>query len=453
MRFSPRPYQEVAIERMVETPFQLLALRMGAGKTVCTLTAVDDLMYDSFEVTKTLVVAPKRVAELVWHTEVGKWDHLKDLKVQRVLGTSRERMQALCIPADVYVINRENFCWLVNLVAESKQSWPFDCVIVDENRGFKDRSSKSWKALKAIRQAVKRLFILTGTPDPNGTLEELWPQISVMDSGQRLGKSLTAFYDRWYKPDKRNGHVIYSYKLRPGAREEIYSAVADVMLSVDSNIQLPARIDNVVPVAFDMTRYEEMKAEMVSGEIEAPSAAVLAGKLAQMANGACYDSQKNVVEIHPEKLEALAEILEQGEPVLCFTAYQHDQARILARFPQGRVFDGEESLRDWRAGKVPLLLMHPASGGHGVDGLQDGGSVAVWFGLPFSLDLYEQANARLHRSGQTKGVVVHHLVAQGTIDEQIMRVLETKGDMQAALLDAVRQHMPRKVTPTPVATA
>jgi SNF2 family DNA or RNA helicase len=450
MRFSPRPYQAVAIERMVETPYQLLALRMGAGKTVCTLTAVDDLMYDRFEVSKTLVVAPKRVAELVWHSEVGKWDHLKDLRVQRVLGSAKARIEALCNPADVYVINRENFLWLVALVEESGQPWPFDCVIVDENRGFKDRSSKSWRALKAIRRHVRKLFILTGTPDPNGTLEDLWPQISVMDMGQRLGKSLTAFYDRWYRPDKRSGHVVYTYKLRPGAREEIYSAVADVMLSVDSNIQLPERIDNVVPVAFDMARYEEMKAEMVSGEIEAPSAAVLAGKLAQMANGACYDAQKNVVEIHPEKLDALGEILEQGEPVLCFTAYQHDQARIRARFPQARVFDGEAALRDWKAGRVPLLLMHPASGGHGVDGLQEGGSVAVWFGLPFSLDLYEQANARLHRSGQTKGVVVHHLVAQGTIDEQIMRVLERKGDMQAALLDAVRQHLPRTAHPATV---
>lgn len=439
MRFSPRDYQQVAINRMLETPYQLLALRMGAGKTVCTLTAVDDLMYDRFEVSKTLVVAPKRVAELVWHTEVGKWDHLRGMRVQRVLGPAKDRLAALETPADVYVINRENFLWLVDLFGDQ---WPFDCVVVDENRGFKDRSSKSWKALKAIRKAIRRLFILTGTPDPNGTLEDLWPQISVMDMGQRLGRSLTAFYDRWYKPDKRSGHVIYTYKLRPGAREEIYSAVADVMLSVDSNIRLPERIDNVVPVAFDMTRYEELKAEMVSGEIEAPSAAVLAGKLAQMANGACYDAQKSVVEIHPEKLEALSEIVEQGEPVLCFTAYQHDQARILAKFPQARVFDGEDSLRDWQQGKVPLLLMHPASGGHGVDGLQLGGSVAVWFGLPFSLDLYEQANARLHRSGQTKGVVVHHLVAQGTIDEQIMRVLERKGDMQAALLAAVKQHLP-----------
>lgn len=439
MRFSPRDYQQVAINRMLETPYQLLALRMGAGKTVCTLTAVDDLMYDRFEVSKTLVVAPKRVAELVWHTEVGKWDHLRGMRVQRVLGPAKARLAALETPADVYVINRENFLWLVDLFGDQ---WPFDCVVVDENRGFKDRSSKSWKALKAIRKAIRRLFILTGTPDPNGTLEDLWPQISVMDMGQRLGRSLTVFYDRWYKPDKRSGHVIYTYKLRPGAREEIYSAVADVMLSVDSNIRLPERIDNVVPVAFDMTRYEELKAEMVSGEIEAPSAAVLAGKLAQMANGACYDAQKSVVEIHPEKLEALSEIVEQGEPVLCFTAYQHDQARILAKFPQARVFDGEGSLRDWQQGKVPLLLMHPASGGHGVDGLQLGGSVAVWFGLPFSLDLYEQANARLHRSGQTKGVVVHHLVAQGTIDEQIMRVLERKGDMQAALLAAVKQHLP-----------
>ena len=440
MRFSPRAYQAMAIQRMLDSPVQLLALPMGAGKSVITLTAIQELMFDRFEVSKVLVVAPLRVAELVWHAEVQKWDHLQGLTVERVLGDKRERMAALMRPADVYVINRENFAWLVELVEVSGEAWPFDCVIVDENIGFKDRGSKSWKALKRVRDQVKRLYMLTGTPTPNG-LMELWAQISIMDQGQRLGRSLTAYRDRWFAPDKRNGMVVYTWKLRPGAEAEIYAAVGDVMLSVQGGVSLPQRIDNVVPVAVSdaaRRRMREIEQTMVTGNVSASSAGVLAGKLAQMANGAVYDDLGGVEEIHPAKLEALGEIVEQGEPVLCLITYRHDWTRIKAAFPQARQFDGEASLRAWQAGKVPLLVMHPASGGHGVDGLQLGGNTVAWFGLPFSLDLYQQANARLHRSGQTQGVVVHHLVAQGTVDERVMAVLAAKGDMQQALLDAVK---------------
>ena len=440
MRFSPRPYQAMAIQRMLDSPVQLLALPMGAGKSVISLTAVQELMFDRFEVGKVLVVAPLRVAELVWHAEVKKWDHLQGLTVERVLGSKRDRLAALDRPADVHVINRENFAWLVELVEESGEAWPWDCVIVDENIGFKDRGSKSWKALKRIRGQVKRLYMLTGTPTPNG-LMELWAQVSIMDQGQRLGRSLTAYRDRWFSPDKRNGMVVYTWKLRPGAEAEIYAAVGDVMLSVQGGVSLPERIDNVVPVAVGdaaRRRMREIEQTMVTGNVSASSAGVLAGKLAQMANGAVYDDLGAVEEIHPAKLEALGEIVEQGEPVLCLITYRHDWARIKAAFPQARQFDGEASLRAWQAGKVPLLVMHPASGGHGVDGLQLGGNTVVWFGLPFSLDLYQQANARLHRSGQTQGVVVHHLVAQGTVDERVMAVLAAKGDMQQALLDAVK---------------
>lgn len=440
MRFSPRPYQAMAIQRMLDNPVQLLALPMGAGKSVISLTAVQELMFDRFEVGKVLVVAPLRVAELVWHAEVRKWDHLQGLTVERVLGSRALRMAALSRQADVFVINRENFAWLVELVEESGEPWPFDCVIADENIGFKDRGSKSWKALKRIRGQVKRLYMLTGTPTPNG-LMELWAQISIMDQGQRLGRSLTAYRDRWFTPDKRNGMVVYTWKLRPGAEAEIYAAVGDVMLSVQGGVSLPERIDNVVPVAVGdaaRRRMREIEQTMVTGNVSASSAGVLAGKLAQMANGAVYDDLGAVEEIHRAKLEALGEIVEQGEPVLCLITYRHDWARIKAAFPQARQFDGEASLRAWQAGKAPLLVMHPASGGHGVDGLQLGGNTVVWFGLPFSLDLYQQANARLHRSGQTRGVVVHHLVAQGTVDERVMAVLAAKGDMQQALLDAVK---------------
>ena len=432
MRFSPRPYQQTAIDRMVDRPYQLLALRMGAGKTVCALTAVQKMGL------KTLIVAPKRVAEMVWHTEAAKWEHTKGLRVERVLGSPTERVGALGREADVYVINRENFVWLVERM---HKAWPFKCVIADENRGFKDRSSQSWKALKKVRPGIRKLFILTGTPTPNSLLE-LWPQISIMDMGKRLGTGITKYRDRWFVPGRRNGMVVYDWVAKPGAAEEIYGLVADVMLSVDSELELPERLDNIVQVSMPKpawARYRELVEELVSGSVVAANAAVLAGKLGQMANGAVYDYAGQVEHIHDGKLDALQEIVDQGEPVLCFTAYRHDQDRICKRFPQAVLFDGEQSLREWQAGRVPLLLMHPASGGHGVDGLQVGGRVAVWFGLPFSLELYEQANARLHRSGQTRGVVVHHLVAANTIDERIMTVLETKGNMQAALLAAVKE--------------
>jgi hypothetical protein len=267
---------------------------------------------------------------------------------------------------------------------------------------------------------------------------ELWPQISVLDGGERLGRSLTSYRDRWFVPDKRKGSIVYSWKLKPGAVSEIYAAVADVMLSVESDLALPERLDNVIPVKFDLTEYRELASEMVCGEITAANAGVLAGKLAQMANGAVYDAERGVHVVHDAKLDALSEIAEQGEPVLVLTSYRHDQDRILAAFPDAVVFDGESSLARWMRGEIAMLLMHPASGGHGVDGLQIGGRVAVWFGLPFSLELYEQANARLHRSGQQNNVVIHHLVAVETIDEVIMDVLASKGDMQRSLLEAVK---------------
>ena len=434
MLYSARPAQVVTQARMLENPYQLVALRMGGGKTVATLTAINDL-----NLAKTLVVAPKRVAEMVWHREAAKWDHLAKMRVAKVLGTPDQRMRGLMQDADVYVVNRENFVWLVKLVAESKQPWPFDCVVIDENIGFKDRSSKSWQALKSVRKAVERLYILTGTPDPNGDLLDLWSQISMLDGGKRLGTGITKYKDRWYLPDKRNGTTIYSWKLKPGARAEIQELVRDVMVSIDSDTQLPPRIDNVVPVPFNRKRYDEMEATQISGPVVAVNPAVLAGMLAQMANGAVYDDQRVVHPIHEGKLDALAEIVEQGEPVLCFISYVHDWDRIKERFPEAVKFTGDDVLDDWQAGNIKLMVMHPASGGHGVDGLQVGGNVAVWYGLPFSLDLYEQAVARLHRPGQKNHVVVHHLVAINTIDERIMQVLETKGDMQQALIDAVKE--------------
>jgi len=437
MHFSPEPFQQAAIDRMLGMDYQLLALRMGGGKTAITLTVINELMFNRFEISKVLVVCPKRVAELVWHTEAAKWDHTKHLRVIRVLGSQYERIKALALAGEVYVINRENFVWLVNLYRNSKAPWPFDCVVIDENRGFKDRTSESWKHVNKIRSMVSRMYLLTGTPAPN-TLLELWPQISMLDRGQRLGKTLGGYREKYFLPDKRNGNVIYTWRLRQGADKLIYKQVADVMFHVESEHELPERTDNVIKVSFDMKRYNEIEATYITGSVVAVNAAVLAGKLAQMANGAVYDDQENVVSIHEAKLDALGEVLDQGEPVLCFTTYVHDQQRIMKRFPEAVKFDGERSMKLWAQGKIKLLLMHPDSGGHGVDGLQEHGNVIVWFGLPFSLDKYEQASARLHRKGQKKPVTVHHIVAVNTIDERIMQVLATKGDMQQALLDAVK---------------
>jgi len=437
MHFSPEPFQQAAIDRMLGMDYQLLALRMGGGKTAITLTVINELMFNRFEISKVLVVCPKRVAELVWHTEAAKWDHTKHLRVIRVLGSQYERIKALALAGEVYVINRENFVWLVNLYRNSKAPWPFDCVVIDENRGFKDRTSESWKHVNKIRSMVSRMYLLTGTPAPN-TLLELWPQISMLDRGQRLGKTLGGYREKYFLPDKRNGNVIYTWRLRQGADKLIYKRVADVMFHVESEHELPERTDNVIKVSFDMKRYNEIEATYITGSVVAVNAAVLAGKLAQMANGAVYDDQENVVSIHEAKLDALGEVLDQGEPVLCFTTYVHDQQRIMKRFPEAVKFDGERSMKLWAQGKIKLLLMHPDSGGHGVDGLQEHGNVIVWFGLPFSLDKYEQASARLHRKGQKKPVTVHHIVAVNTIDERIMQVLATKGDMQQALLDAVK---------------
>lgn len=436
MEFLPRPSQQVAIDRMLANDYQLLALRMGAGKTSVALTVVNELLFNQFEVSRVLVVAPLRVAQLVWHAEAAKWSHTRHLRVVKVLGDQLSRIRALAAPGDVFVINRENFLWLVKLMMASKDGWPFDCVIIDENKGFKDRNSESWKHLMRVRSQISKLYLLTGTPAPN-TLLELWPQVTMLDQGQRLGRRLTGYRERYFLPDKRNGNIIYTWRLKQGAERLIYKAVEDVMLSVESGVELPERIDNVIEVEFDMKRYVEMEQTFVSGMVSAPNPAVLAGKLRQMANGAVYDDQRYPHWIHDAKLDALEEIVEQGEPVLCFTEYQHDQLRIVERFPHAVVFDGEKSMANWRAGKIKLLLMHPASGGHGVDGLQFGGHVIVWFALPFSLDAYEQATARIHRSGQDKNVTVHHLVAKRTIDEKIMQVLAMKGKAQQKLLDAV----------------
>jgi SNF2 family DNA or RNA helicase len=446
VKFNPYNYQSYVTNQIIEHPYSALFLDMGMGKTVCSLTAVSDLLYDMFEICRVLVIAPLRVAEDTWSREVDKWDHLDYLKISKILGPQKKRLEALEAKADIYVINRENVEWLVD---HYKSKWPFDMVIIDELSSFKSPKANRFRALRKVRPLIKRIVGLTGTPAPN-TLIDLWPQIYLLDQGERLGKTLTEYRNRYFNPGKRNGVIIYSWDLKPGAKEEIYQKISDICFSMRSKdyLDLPERIDRIVPVTLSPAAkkyYEQMEKDLVleimDNEITANSAAVLSNKLLQMANGAIYDEDKNVTEIHQEKLKALEEIIEvnEGKSILVFYGYKHDHDRIHGYLKNYQVRDLKTSqdISDWNNGKIKIMLSHPASSGHGLN-LQDGGNIIVWFGLTWSLELYKQANARLHRQGQKNSVVINHLVAPGTVDEDVMRALERKDVNQSALLEAVK---------------
>lgn len=451
MKFKPYPYQEEAIRRIIEQPATGLFLDMGMGKTVITLTAIEKLMYDYFEVNKALVIAPKRVAETTWPDEVKAWDHLRNLRVSVVLGSEEKRLKALQQEADIYVINRENVVWLVETLG---RRWPFDMVVIDELSSFKSPKAKRFRALRRVRPKIKRIVGLTGTPAPNGLID-LWPQIYLLDQGERLGRTVTGYRARYFEPEKMDSsrQIVYKWRLKPGAEKAIYRKLEDICVSMRAEdwLTLPERIDRIIPVKLPdaaYSKYQELERQMLltyaDGDVVASTGATLAGKLLQIANGAVYDENKGVKEIHTAKLEALEDVLEaaNGKPVLVFYTYQHDLDRILARFPQARLLDTEQDIRDWNNGTIELMLAHPAAAGHGLN-LQAGGHIIAWFGLPWSLELYQQANARLYRQGQTNRVVIHHLVAQGTIDEDVMVALRDKEHDQNALLKAVKWRMER----------
>ena len=446
MRFEPFPYQQEAIRRIIEQPAAGLFLDMGMGKTVITLTAINELMFDRFEVARVLVIAPKRVAETTWPDEVKAWDHLRHLRVSLVLGNERQRIEALRRQADIYVINRENVVWLVERLG---RRWPFDMVVIDELSSFKSPSAKRFRALRKVRPLIKRIVGLTGTPAPNGLID-LWPQIYLLDQGERLGRTVTGYRERYFLPEKLDSsrRIVYTWKPKPGAEEAIYKKLADLCVSMKAEdwLALPERIDRVVTVKLPGEAYEQyrqMERDLLlpyaDGDVVATTGATLAGKLLQMANGAVYDEHGKVRVIHEAKLDALEDVVEaaNGRPVLVFYSYQHDLARIKARFPEARTLETERDVRDWNAGKVAIMLAHPAAAGHGLN-LQAGGNIIAWFGLPWSLELYQQANARLYRQGQTRSVIIHHLVAQGTIDEAVMEALRAKKLTQESLLKAVK---------------
>lgn len=442
MKYNPHNYQQFATDFILEHPVSCLMLDMGLGKTIITLTALWQLTLDSFDVSRILVIAPKRVAADTWPKELTKWEHLKGLDASLVMGTQAEREAALRRQTFLYIINRENVSWLVE-----NHHWDFDMVVIDELSSFKSNQAQRFKALKKVRPLVSRIVGLTGTPAPNSLLD-LWPQMYLMDMGQRLGRFIGGFRERFFTPDKRSREIIYSYKPREGAEEAIYDLISDICISMKAvdYLDMPELIMNRVEVSMDSRErkiYDDFQRDMVVNlhgeELDAVNAAVLSGKLLQMANGAVYGENHKVLRIHDRKLDALEDLVEaaNGKPLLVAYWYEHDLQRIKARFKTARCIDTTKDIDDWNAGRIPLALIHPASAGHGLN-LQDGGCTIVWFGLTWSLELYQQLNARLWRQGQKHTVVIHHIVTKGTHDEDVLRALECKDTRQTALIDAVR---------------
>lgn len=447
MEFKPHGYQARAIDMVVRQTHVGLFLDMGLGKTVITLTAIQELMYDYFEISKVLVIAPKRVAEDTWTREHKKWDHLKDLTVARVLGSAEQRRRALASEADIYVISRDNVVWLVEHYLKAKKGWPFDMIVIDELSSFKNPQAKRFRALRKAAPAASRVIGLTGTPSPNG-LMDLWAQVYLLDRGERLGKTLGAYREKYFTAGARNGYVVYKWNPVRGAKQEIERRISDICVSMSAAdyLKLPKRIDNMIPVQLspaELSKYKQLEEEQIltlDGEdIVAPNAAAVRIKLLQLANGNVYSADGSVVTFHDRKVEALAEIVDTNDsPVLVFYSFKHDLEAIQKAIPEARVLNTEKAIADWNDGKVRVLLAHPASVGYGLN-LQDGGHTIVWYGPTDSLELYQQANARLYRQGQEKPVIIHHLIAEGTVDEIVMKSLENKDTSQAAFLAALKE--------------
>lgn len=452
MEYKPHDYQKYATEFIVTHPVAAVILQMGLGKTVCTLDAINQLMYDSFEVRKVLVIAPLRVAKVTWSDEICKWKNLSHLRYSIAVGTEKERVAALNTDADIYIINRENVQWLVE---KSGVPFEYDMVVIDELSSFKNWNSKRFKAFMKVRPRVKRVVGLTGTPSPNGMMD-LFAQFKCLDMGARLGRFITQYRNCYFVPDRMNGQIVYSYRLRPGAEKQIYDKISDITISMKAldHLKMPELIENRYPVYMDekeAAMYDELRSDLIlpykeDEAITAANAAALSGKLCQMANGAVYSEGGDTVHIHDRKLEALEDIIEaaQGPILLCYW-FKHDLERIEKKLQELKVsFDRittEDSIRKWNAGKLDVGLIHPASAGHGLN-LQQGGNVIVWFGLTWSLELYQQTNARLWRQGQpNKTVVVQHIVTAGTIDEDILDALTSKDASQNRLINAVKAQL------------
>ena len=447
MNFSPHNYQSYAIDYIETHPVAAVLLDMGLGKTVISLTAIADLLFNSFEAHRILVVAPLRVARDTWPAEISKWQHLKHLTYAVAVGTVKERKAALSAGADITIINRENLGWLID---SSGNEFDYDMVIIDELSSFKNHKSKRFQSLMKVRPKIKRIIGLTGTPSSNG-LMDLWAEFKLLDFGERLGRFITHYRNNYFIPDKRNGEIIYSYKPMPYAEDAIYRKISDITISMKStdHLQMPELITSQYEVQLsedEERRYEELKADFIlelpEGEITAANAASLTGKLSQLANGAIYDDEGNIVEFHDRKLDALEDIIESanGKPLLVAYWFKHDLQRIKKRFDVREIKTSKDII-DWNNGDIPVAVIHPASAGHGLN-LQAGGSTLIWFGLTWSLELYQQTNARLWRQGQSSGtVVIEHIITKGTIDERILKALSLKEVSQNALIDAVKANL------------
>ena len=450
MKFVPHDYQTYAIRFIEQNPVAAVLLEMGLGKSTITLTAIQNLMYDSFDVHKVLVIAPLRVAKNTWSAELEKWEHLKHLTYSVVVGTAEERKAALRRRADIYIINRENIQWLVE-----QGRFDFAMAVIDELSSFKNHQTKRFRALMKVRPRLKRIVGLTGTPSSNG-LMDLFAEFRLLDMGERLGRFIGQFRNTYFQPNKRNGMIVYSYKPLPGAEDAIYEKISDITISMRAtdHLKMPELIMSEYTVemsAYEKEKYMALKKEMIlelpDGEVTASNAASLSSKLSQMANGAIYDDNKQSVQIHDRKLDVLEDIIESanGKPILVAYWFKHDLKRIKERLYKLHIpfstMDKSDSIQKWNNGELPVALIHPASAGHGLN-LQSGGNYLVWFGLTWSLELYQQTNARLYRQGQKSAtVVIQHIITKGTIDERILKALQDKDEIQTTLLEAVKAEM------------
>ncbi len=446
--FVPHNYQQYCIDRIINDPAIGLFLDMGLGKTAITLSAIKKLKYEYWRVCKVLIVAPKKVAESTWSKEAAKWNQLKNLRFSFVLGSAEKRIKALNTPADIYMINRENVKWLVDYY---RNAWPFDMVVLDESSSFKNHQAKRFKALKAIRSHIQRMVLLTGTPTSRG-LMDLWAQVYLLDSGKRLGRTITAYRDAYFVPDKRSRTTIFSYAPKEGAEEAIYKSISDICISMKAEdyLELPELIYEDIPVQLDTAAqkaYDRLERDTLlpidETVITAGSAGVLRGKLLQLCNGAVYNDDYEVIPVHECKIEALLETVEQlngQHAIICYN-FKHDKTRLLealkATHSTVKVYEGKAEEDEWNAGNIDLLLVQPASCGYGLN-LQEGGHHIIWFGLTDSLELYQQTNKRLHRQGQPYPVIIHHLLVQGGTDEDVIKSLGGKADVQDSLLEALK---------------
>lgn len=449
MRFKAHNYQQFAIDFIINNPIAAILLDCGMGKTAITLFAIQYLMYESFEACKTLVVCPLRVTR-TWKDEINKWEQLSGLTYSIVTGTAKQRLKALQADADIYIINRENIPWLIN---KSGVAFKWDLVVLDELSSWKNHQTARHKAMMKVRPRIKRIIGLTGTPASQG-LMDLFAEFKVLDMGERLGRFIGQYRLNYFRPDKVNGNIVYSYKLLPGAEDRIYDKISDITISMratDFLQDMPELISNEYPVYLDedeMERYKNLKKDLILStpdhEVTAANAASLSNKLSQMANGAVYTDDANIIEFHSRKLDALEDIIESanGKPILVAYWYKHDYTRIVERLDKIGVrhkkIDTDESITEWNNKEIPVGLIHPASAGHGLN-LQQGGNTMVWFGITWSLELYQQCVCRLYRQGQSEGTVtIIHLITQGTVDEKIMKALSEKDNTQSALIEAVK---------------